>query len=106
MFLAFNELEQNGLLQRLPRYHPSGARRSNLYRLKGEITKTSCDTIIYTAIFSSMDAVEVSEEDTGNTAEVNWPLILISLGVVGLGAAGYFGRKGYIHYQNKKRGYE
>ena len=73
---------------------------------KGEITKTSCDTIIYTAIFSSMDAVEVSEEDTGNTAEVNWPLILIPLGVVGLGAAGYFGRKGYIHYQNKKRGYE
>jgi len=73
---------------------------------KGEITKTSCDTIIYTAIFSSMDAVEVSEEDTGNTAEVNWPLILIPLGAVGLGAAGYFGRKGYIHYQNKKRGYE
>ena len=73
---------------------------------KGEITKTSCDTIIYTAIFSSVDAVEVSEEDTGNTAEVNWPLILIPLGVVGLGAAGYFGRKGYIHYQNKKRGYE
>ena len=73
---------------------------------KGEITKTSCDTIIYTAVFSSMDAVEVAEEDTGNTAEVNWPLILIPLGAVGLGAAGYFGRKGYIHYQNKKRGYE
>ena len=40
VFRAFNELEKNGLLQRLPRYHPSGARRSNLYRLKGEITKT------------------------------------------------------------------
>ena len=40
VFLAFHELEQNGLLQRLPRYHPSGARRSNLYRLKGEITRT------------------------------------------------------------------
>ena len=40
VFRAFNELERNGLLQRLPRYHPSGARRSNLYRLKGEITKT------------------------------------------------------------------
>jgi len=70
---------------------------------KGEITKTSCDTIIYTAIFSSIDAVEVAEEDTGNTAEVNWPLILIPLSVVGLSAAGYFGRKGYIHYQNKKK---
>ena len=73
---------------------------------KGEITKTSCDTIIYTAVFSSMDAVEVAEKNTGNTAEVNWPLILIPLGVVGLGAAGYFGRKWYIHYLNKKRGYE
>ena len=73
---------------------------------KGEITKTSCDTIIYTVVFSSMDAVEVAGEDSGNTAEVNWPLILIPLGAVGLGAAGYFGRKGYIHYQNKKRGYE
>ena len=52
--------------------------------------------------------MEVSEdtENTGNTEEVNWPLILIPLGVVGLGAAGYLGRKGYIHYHNKKRGYE
>ena len=40
VFRAFNELERNGLLQRLPRYHPSGARRSTLYRLKREITKT------------------------------------------------------------------
>ena len=43
VFRAFNELERNGLLQRLPRYHPSGARRSTLYRLKGEITKTGGD---------------------------------------------------------------
>ncbi len=43
VFRAFNELERNGLLQRLPRYHPSGARRSNLYRLKGEITKVEGD---------------------------------------------------------------
>ena len=78
---------------------------------KGEITKTSCDTIIYTAIFSSMDAVEVPTDTgdpdmVGNTKEVNWPLVMIPLGIAGLGAAGYFGRKGYIHYQNKKRGYE
>ncbi|MDD6058861.1 MAG: DUF6045 family protein, partial [Ruminococcus sp.] len=33
VFRAFNELERNGLLQRLPRYHPSGARRSTLYAL-------------------------------------------------------------------------
>lgn len=43
VFRAFNELEKNGLLQRLPRYHPSGARRSTLYRLKGEITKIGGD---------------------------------------------------------------
>ena len=45
VFRAFNELERNGLLQRLPRYHPSGARRSTLYRLKGEITKTGGDGV-------------------------------------------------------------
>ena len=72
---------------------------------KGEITKTSCDTIIYTAVFSGVDAAK-DPEDAGNSWEVNWPLILIPLGVVGLGAAGYFGRKWYIHYLNKKRGYE
>ena len=43
VFRAFNELEKNELLQRLSRYHPSGARRSTLYRLKGEITKTGGD---------------------------------------------------------------
>ena len=78
---------------------------------KGEITKSSCDTIIYTAIFSSMDAVEASKDAgdsniAANTKEANWPLILIPLGVVGLGAAGYGGKKWYTHYQNKKRGYE
>ena len=26
--------------------------------------------------------------------------------LAGLGAAGYFARKGYIHYQNRSRGYE
>ena len=73
---------------------------------KGEITKTSCDTIVYTAVFSSMDAVEVSAGDIGNTAEINWPLILIPVSILALGAAGYGGKKWYTHYQNKKRGYE
>ena len=39
VFRAFNELEENGLLERFPRYHPQGGRRSSLYRIKGEITK-------------------------------------------------------------------
>ncbi|WP_377072711.1 helix-turn-helix domain-containing protein [Ruminococcus bicirculans (ex Wegman et al. 2014)] len=41
VFRAFNELEVNGLLERFPRYHPQGGRRSSLYRIKGEITKTN-----------------------------------------------------------------
>lgn len=72
---------------------------------KGEVTKTSCDTVIYTAVFSSTEAAGQSDA-SGSGAPFNYALLLIPLGVVGLGAAGYFGRKGYLHYQNKKRGYE
>lgn len=72
---------------------------------KGEVTKTSCDTVIYTAVFSSIEAAGQSDA-SGSGAPFNYALLLIPLGVVGLGAAGYFGRKGYLHYQNKKRGYE
>ena len=43
VFRAFNELEENGLLERFPRYHPQGGRRSSLYRIKGEITKSGGD---------------------------------------------------------------
>lgn len=39
VFRAFNELEKHDLLERFPRYHPQGGRRSSLYRIKGEITK-------------------------------------------------------------------
>ena len=72
---------------------------------KGEVTKISCDTVIYTAVFSSTEAARQSDT-SGSGASFNYALLLIPLGVVGLGAAGYFGRKGYLHYQNKKRGYE
>lgn len=41
VFRAFNELEENGLLEREARYHTQGGRRSSLYRIKGEITKTN-----------------------------------------------------------------
>lgn len=41
VFRAFNELEKRDLLERFPRYHPQGGRRSSLYRIKGEITKTN-----------------------------------------------------------------
>ena len=41
VFRAFNELEESGSLERSPRYHPQGGRRSSLYRIKGEITNTN-----------------------------------------------------------------
>lgn len=41
VFRAFNELEEQGLLEREARYHTQGGRRSSLYRIKGEITPTN-----------------------------------------------------------------
>lgn len=41
VYRAFNELEKHNLLERFPRYHAQGGRRSSLYRIKGEITKTN-----------------------------------------------------------------
>lgn len=88
---------------------------------KGEVSKTSCDTIVYTAVFSSTDKPQQSAEPVipdksdANENETVTPataqpskarLLLIPVGVAALGAAGYFGRKGYKHYINKKRGYE
>lgn len=46
IFRAFNELEENGLLERFPRYHPQGGRRSSLYKIKGEISKTGGDGVV------------------------------------------------------------
>lgn len=37
VFRAFNELEKNELLERFPRHHIQGGRRSSLYKIKGEI---------------------------------------------------------------------
>ena len=71
----------------------------------GEITKTSCDTVIYTAVFSSMDA-PIGTVPVDDEASFNYKLLLIPTGVLALGAAGYGGKKWYTHYQNKKRGYE
>lgn len=39
VYRAFTELENRGLLERIPRYHIQGGRRSSLYKIKGEITK-------------------------------------------------------------------
>lgn len=71
---------------------------------KGEVTRTSCDTIVYTAVFSSMDGGAALEK--GNTFAVNPMLILVPIGITAVVAVCIFGKKWYTHYQNKKRGYE
>lgn len=71
---------------------------------KGEVTKTSCDTIVYTAVFSSMDGETISEQ--GNTFAINPLLFLVPIGVAVVVAMCILGKTWYTHYQNKKRGYE
>ena len=71
---------------------------------KGEVSKTSCDTIVYTAVFSSVD--EGAGVEKGNTFAINPLLIIVPIGVAAVVAACIFGKKWYTHYQNKKRGYE
>ena len=71
---------------------------------KGEVTRISCDTIVYTAVFSSMNGG--ADLEKGNTFAINPLLILVPIGVAAVVAACIFGKKWYTHYQNKKRGYE
>ena len=68
---------------------------------KGDVTRTSCDTVIYTAVFSSVGNTAVK---TGRSS-FNWLWLLIPVGAAALGGCGYAGYKGYHHYINKKRGY-
>jgi len=71
---------------------------------KGEVSRTSCDTIVYTAVFSSMDGGAISEQ--GNTFVINPMLILVPIGIAAVVVMCILGKKWYTHYQNKKRGYE
>lgn len=68
---------------------------------KGDVTRTSCDTVIYTVVFSSVGNAAVK---TGRS-NFNWLWLLIPVGAAALGGCGYAGYKGYKHYINKKRGY-
>lgn len=75
----------------------------------GEVTRTSCDTVVYTAVFASHGetpngaaAAEVPAEAGGG---MDGRLLLIPLGVVLLAGAGYGGYKGIRYYKDKKRGY-
>ena len=62
------------------------------------MTRTSCDTVIYTAAFSS-----AGNEKGG--IDFSWPWLLIPAGALALGGCGYAGYQGYRHNINKKRGY-
>ena len=65
---------------------------------RGDVTRTSCDTVIYTAAFSS-----AGNEKGG--IDFSWPWLLIPAGALALGGCGYAGYQGYRNNINKKRGY-
>ncbi len=76
----------------------------------GEVTKTSCDTVIYTAVFASQDEthfegvlVAMDEHDSDGSQGVG--KLLIPAGLLLLGGAGYGGYRGVKYYKAKKRGY-
>lgn len=77
---------------------------------KGEITRTDCDTVIYTAIFASHGGTQnVESTEAGTEAEskagFDARLVLIPLGAVFLGGAGYGGWRLMKYLRDKKRGY-
>lgn len=65
---------------------------------KGDVTRTSCDTVVYTAVFSS-----VGNEAATDSSSFNWLWLLLPVGAAALGGCGYAGYKGYRHYINKKK---
>lgn len=74
----------------------------------GEVTKTSCDTVVYTAVFASHGETQTAEETEPQVDEnngINKALLLIPASVLLLGAGGYGGWRGIKYYKDKKRGY-
>ncbi len=77
----------------------------------GEVTKTSCDTVIYTAVFASQGethsegVLAAMDEPGSDSAQSVGKLLLIPAGLLLLGGAGYGGYKGVKYYKDKKRGY-
>lgn len=79
----------------------------------GEIVKTTCDTVVYTAVFSSTgpaseyaadSILPIQNGDTVSGFDLRWLTIPTLLTL--LAAGGYLGYKGVKRYINKKRGYE
>ena len=84
---------------------------------KGEVTRTSCDTVIYTATFASHGETQIknSPQPTQEPAEteapanpdsagMNWAILVIPAALL-LGGAGFGGWKLTKYLKAKKRGY-
>lgn len=76
----------------------------------GEVTKTSTDTIIYTAVFSTGNAAHgethlwTRNTDSGSAAKT---IVALALGaILFLAIVGYGGRKVYRYLRDRKRGYK
>ena len=70
----------------------------------GELSKTTCDTVVYTAVFSGTKTQDIT--DTVQTASFDLIWLVIPTVVPLLAGGGYLGYLGVKRYQNKKRGYE
>ncbi len=84
---------------------------------KGEVTRTSCDTVLYTATFASHGETQIEDSpqptqgpaestqpDTSEGGGVNWAILVIPAALL-LGLAGFGGWKLVKYIQDKKRGY-
>lgn len=73
---------------------------------KGDVTKTECDIVRYTAIFASHSETQNSPEtEPEQGTGVDLRLVLIPLGAIALGGAGFGAWKLAKYLRDKKRGY-
>lgn len=84
---------------------------------KGEVTRTSCDTVLYTATFASHGETHFENipqptqapagteaPDSADSAGMNWAVLVIPAALL-LGLAGFGGWKLVNYIKDKKRGY-
>ncbi|MDE6260681.1 MAG: hypothetical protein K2M42_07470 [Oscillospiraceae bacterium] len=84
---------------------------------KGEVTRTSCDTVIYTATFASHGETHFEDDSqptqapaeteapaAQDSAGMNWAVLVIPAALL-LGLAGFGGWKLTKYIKDKKRGY-
>ena len=71
---------------------------------KGNVTRTDCDTVRYTAIFASHGETQ-SDTEAEPGAGMDLRLVLVPLGLIALGGAGFGSWKLVKYLRDKKRGY-